>query len=268
MNLEASLFSPRAVDLIVGYSEKIILAIVVLIVGKFIISAILNGIGRQRISRSLDSTARQYLMSFVQILLWVVLLIAVIQILGVPMASVITVLASCGLAIGLALQGALSNIAGGVMLMAFRPFNAGDYVAVAGSEGTVQSISLFYTTLVTVDNKRLVVPNSQIMNATITNFSSEKLRRVDLDFGVAKSEKPAEIQTIILDAIQGTKKVLSDPAPFARLSGGNDKQMTFTARAWCNSADYWDVYFDLNQNITEALGNKGIKAPAVRMIQD
>lgn len=250
-----------------GYSEKIILAIVVLIVGKFIISAILNGIGRLRISRSLDSTARQYLMSFVQILLWVVLLIAVIQILGVPMASVITVLASCGLAIDLALQGALSNIAGGVMLMVFRPFNAGDYVAVAGSEGT-RSISLFYTTLVTVGNKRLVVPNSQIMNATITNFSSEKLRRVDLDFGVAKSEKPAEIQTIILDAIQGTKKVLSDPAPFARLSGGNDKQMTFTARAWCNSADYWDVYFDLNQNITEALGNKGVKAPAVRMIQD
>lgn len=144
MNLEASLFSPRAVDLIVGYSEKIILAIVVLIVGKFIISAILNGIGRLSISRSLDSTARQYLMSFVQILLWVVLLIAVIQILGVPMASVITVLASCGLAIGLALQGALSNIAGGVMLMVFRPFNAGDYVTVAGSEGTVQSNSFLH----------------------------------------------------------------------------------------------------------------------------
>ncbi len=266
-----TLLSPKFMDLLVTYSEKIILAVIVLIVGKLIISAILGGLGRIKAGKNLDPAARQYLMSFVKIILWAVLLIAVIQILGVPMASVITVLASCGLAVGLALQGALSNIAGGVMLMVFRPFTVGDYVAVAGVEGTVQSITLFYTTLLTIDNKRQVIPNSQAMNATITNFTAEEFRRVDLDFGVAKSEKPAEIQEIMLQAILSTNKVVTDPAqfaPFARLNGGTDKQMTFTARAWCRSADYWDVYFDLNQNIAEALGAKGVKAPAVRVVQD
>ena len=259
--------SSKIADICVVYGEKIALAIICLIVGKIVIGAIMGWLDRVRYFSKIDQTAKGYIFSFMRIGLWVVLLIAVIQILGVPMASVITVLASAGLAIGLALQGALSNIAGGVMLLFFRPFNVGDYVSAAGAEGTVKDITLFYTTIVTVDNKRITVPNSQVMNAVVTNFSSEELRRVDLNFGVAKSESPAEVQALMIDAIKTTPKVLLNPEPFARLIGGDEKQMTFQARAWCKSADYWDVYFDLTQRITEAMGAKGVKAPAARIVQ-
>lgn len=253
------LFETRFSELLVTYGEKIALAIICLIVGKIVINLIIGAVGRVKYFNNVDQTAKGYINSFLKIGLWVVLLIIVIQILGVPMASVITVLASAGLAIGLALQGALSNIAGGVMLMIFRPFSVGDYVQASGVEGTVRDITLFYTTLISPDNKRITIPNSQVMNTTVTNLSSEKLRRVDLDFSVAKDETPEKIQSLMLEAI--------DPAPFARLTGGNDKGMNFQARAWCKSSDYWDVYFDLTQNITEAMGENDVKAPAARVIQ-
>ena len=261
------LFETRFSELLVTYGEKIALAIICLIVGKIVINLIIGAVGRVKYFNNVDQTAKGYINSFLKIGLWVVLLIIVIQILGVPMASVITVLASAGLAIGLALQGALSNIAGGVMLMIFRPFSVGDYVQASGVEGTVRDITLFYTTLISPDNKRITIPNSQVMNTTVTNLSSEKLRRVDLDFSVAKDETPEKIQSLMLDAIAKTNKVLQDPAPFARLTGGNDKGMNFQARAWCKSSDYWAVYFDLTQNITEAMGENDVKAPAARVIQ-
>ncbi len=263
-----TLFTANWADFIVAYSEKLVLAIIVLILGRMLIGAVLGGIRRLGKVKSLEDTAREYLLSCVKIFLWVLLAIAVIQILGVPMASVITVLASCGLAVGLALQGALSNIAGGLMLMVFRPFVVGNYIATSGTEGVVKAISLFHTTLLTLDNKRVIIPNAQVMNAVITDFSGEELRRVDIDFGVAKSESPAAIQDLVLEAINATPRVLQDPAPFARISGGNDKQMTVTARAWCKSADYWDVYFDMTQKVVEAMGAKGVKAPAARIIRE
>ena len=216
-----TLFTANWADFIVAYSEKLVLAIIVLVLGRMLIGAVLSGIRRIKKVQNLEETAREYLLSFAKILLWVLLAIAVIQILGVPMASVITVLASCGLAVGLALQGALSNIAGGLMLMVFRPFVVGNYIATNGTEGVVKAISLFHTTLLTLDNKRVIIPNAQVMNAVITDFSGEELRRVDIDFGVAKSESPAAIQDLVLEAINATPKVLQDPAPFARISGGN-----------------------------------------------
>jgi small conductance mechanosensitive channel len=194
------------------------------------------------------------------------LIIAVINILGVPMAQVIAVLASAGVAVGLALQGALSNLAGGILLMIIRPFNVGDYVDAAGASGVVQSINLFYTVLLTVDNKRITVPNGSLMNANVVNYSTEALRRVDMTFGCAKGEAPAAIQDLMMEVVKANGKVLADPAPFARLSGGTNEAMEFTVRAWCKGEDYWDVYFDLTQAITEAMGAKGVQAPAVRVV--
>jgi small conductance mechanosensitive channel len=246
---------------------KIVFAIIIWLVGKFLIQRVLKLLEKSRGFEHLEGTVRSFAYSFVKIGLYVLLAISVVYVLGVNMASVITVLASAGVAIGLALQGALSNLAGGIMLMVFKPFQLGDFVEAAGVSGVVKEVTLFYTVILTVDNKRVTVPNGSLMNANVTDYSSEELRRVDLTFSCAKGESPAKVQEIMQQVMGNSEKVLSAPAaPFARLSGGTNEAMEFTVRAWCKSEDYWDVYFDLTQKITEALGAAGVQGPAVRVV--
>ena len=260
-------FLSKLTDLCVTVGGKIILALLIYFIGRFVIAKILKIVGGKP-TRKLDPTVRSFILNMVKAVLYVVLVISIISVLGVPMASVITVLATCGVAIGMSLQGALGNVAGGIMLMIFRPFNVGDYVSAGGAEGVVKEISLFYTTITTVDNKVVTVPNGALMNANVTNFSKEETRRVDLSFACAKGEDVAAIQNIILDVMKKNDLVLDDPAPFARLSGGTNESMEFTVRAWVDSANYWDTYFALTQEITEALGAAGVKAPAARIIAE
>jgi small conductance mechanosensitive channel len=249
----------------IAYSEKFFFALVVLIVGIFIIRTIINVLQNNTVLAKIDPTVKNFALSATRIGLYAVLFIAVIGILGVPMASVITVLASAGLAVGLALQGTLSNLAGGVMLLILRPFNVGDYVAASGAEGTIKEVNLFYTIFVTVDAKVITVPNSSIMAATITNFSRENLRRVDLSFNVAKTEEPKKIQSLLLAGIEENALVLKDPAPFARLSGATNEAASYSVRAWVKNEDYWTVYFDLTQSLTERLAAASVEGPALRV---
>lgn len=244
---------------------KIVLALLVLIIGNILIKSILKFLGKSKMMERIEGTVRTFILSFLKAGLYIILVISIIGIMGVPMASVVAVLASAGVAVGLALQGALSNLAGGIMLMIFKPFHQGDYVAAAGVEGVVKEVTLFYTVIMTLDNKRITVPNGSLMNANITDFSAEELRRVDLTFACAKSEAPAKIQDLMITAMKANPKVLTDPEPFARISGGTNEAMEFTVRAWCKSSDYWDVYFDLTQKITESMAENGVKAPAVRV---
>ena len=247
---------------------NIVAAIVVSIVGYFLIKVIMKALRKLKSFEKLDQTVTRFILNFIKWVLYVLLIIAVIGILGVPMAQVIAVLASAGVAVGLALQGALSNLAGGILLMILRPFNVGDYVDAAGASGFVQSINLFYTVILTIDNKRITVPNGALMNSNVTDYTAESKRRVDLVFACAKSEKPAEIQQCILDAVAGSKFALQDPAPFARISGGTNESMEFTVRVWCKTEDYWDLYFELNQIIVEAFAAKGVQAPAMRILNE
>ena len=263
-----STFLANITSMATAVGGKIILALIVLIVGSIIIKALCKALAKNKLMDKMENTARTFALSFVKIGLYVILVISIIGILGVPMASIVTVLASAGVAIGLALQGALSNLAGGIMLMVFKPFRIGDYVSAAGAEGTVQEVTMFYTVIVTLDNKRITVPNGSLMNANVTNYSSEELRRVDLVFACAKSEVPDRIQKIMVETMNANAMVLSDPAPFARISGGTNEAMEFTVRAWCKSADYWTVYFDLTQSITEAMAAAGVQAPAVRVLAE
>ncbi len=250
------------------YLTKIIGAIVVWLVGKWIISKLLSVLTKSGALEKLDPSLRTFASSAVRILLYIILIVTIIGVLGVPMASVITILASAGVAVGMSLQGALGNLAGGIMLMIFRPFGVGDYISAAGGEGTVKEITLFYTSLITVDNKKITIPNGSLMNANVVNFSAEATRRVDLTFSVAKGEDIAKITGLMLDVMNSDEKVLKDPTPFARLSGGSNEAMEFTLRAWVNSADYWDTYFNLTQKVTQALGDAGVKAPAVRIVNN
>ncbi len=245
---------------------KVLLALVVWFVGKFAIKKILGLMDKIKGLDKIEPNTRTFINSAVKWLLYVILIVSIVSVLGVPMASVITVLGTAGAAVALSLQGSLANLAGGIMMVIFKPFKVGDFVEAAGVSGVVKEITLFYTVLNTPDNCRIHVPNGSLMNANIIDYSAEETRRVDLTFACAKSESPAAIQQLILEAMRANEKVLADPAPFARLSGGTNEAMQFTARAWCKSADYWDVYFDLTQAVTEKLGENGVQAPAVRVI--
>lgn len=247
---------------------KVLLAIVVWFVGKFIVNKLLGLVGKIKVLDKIEPNTRTFVLSALKWLLYIILVVSIVAILGVPMASVITVLGTAGAAIALSLQGSLSNLAGGIMLVIFRPFKVGDFVEASGVTGTVKEITLFYTVLNTVDNCRINVPNGALMNANVIDYSAEATRRVDLTFASAKSEDPKKIQDLMLEVMGQNEKVLKDPAPFARLSGGTNEAMQFTARAWCKTEDYWDVYFDLTQAITEKLGENGVQAPAVRVISE
>jgi small conductance mechanosensitive channel len=261
-------FMSKAVELLTTAGSKIILALLIFIVGRIVIGKIMKFLEKLPALKAMDATVRSFMLNFVKVGLYAILVISIISVLGVPMASGITVLASAGVAVGLALQGALSNLAGGIMLLIFRPFNVGDYVVTAGEEGTVKAISLFYTVLMTNDNRKITIPNGSLMNANVTNCSSEQTRRVDLVFSCAKGEDITMIQRLMIDTMEKNRMILKNPAPFARLSGGTNESMEFTVRAWTQAVDYWEVYFGLTQDITQALGEAGVKAPAVRVITE
>ena len=258
-------FTSKAISMLTAVAGKIIVAILVFIVGRIIINALNKALDKIRGFSKLDPTVQGFIHSIIRILLNFILVIAIVQVLGIPMASVLTVLASAGLAVGLSLQGALSNCAGGIMILIFKPFKVGDYVSASGAEGIVKDITVFYTHLLTLDNKRITVPNGALMNANVTNFSCEELRRVDLVFKAAFGTDQNLVQGLMLKAAEGTKGVVAEPAPFARFSGCADNAQEFTLRAWCESANYWDVYFDLLTNVSAAFGEAGIAAPATKL---
>ena len=255
-------------EMLASAGGSIVLAIIVSLVGFFLIKYVMKFLRKLKGFEKLDQTVTRFILNLIKWLLYVILIIAVIGILGVPMAQVIALLASAGVAVGLALQGALSNLAGGILLMILRPFNVGDYVDAAGASGVVHSINLFYTVIITIDNKRITVPNGSLMNSNVVDYTAEPVRRVDLVFSCAKSEKPSEIQQCILDAVAQSKFALQDPAPFAHISGGSNEAMEFTVRVWCKTESYWDLYFELNQSIVEAFAAKGVKAPALRVVNE
>lgn len=265
-------FINNAIDLLTSYGGKLLLAIVVLIVGYFVIRFLNRMAARALDKTKTDETVRHIAKKAVKILLWVVLLIAVIEILGVNMTSVVAILASCGLALGLALQGALSNFAGGIMILIFKPFKLGDYIESTGAEGVVDEISIFYTTLNTLDNKKIFVPNGDLMNANVTNFTASEKRRIDQDFKITNDIDTNFVKSVLLSAAYDTKGVLESPEPFARMTAVDDDTYVFTVRAWCKTEEYWDVYFDLIENCSKALADNGIDDPeeriAVRLVSE
>ena len=181
------------------------------------------------------------------------------------MASVITVLASAGVAVGMAMQGALGNIASGIVLMLFKPFKLGDYVSIGSVEGTVRELNLFYTVFVTVDNRRVTVPNSTMMNANIIDVSAEENRRVDLYFTCDRLEDQVLVTQLLTEEVEKTEKMLKEPAPFVSLDGITDTTLKFVVKVWCRNVDYWDVYYDLLTRITAQLEANEISIPSMRV---
>lgn len=241
--------------------KSILLAIVIYIAGKFIIK-LLNKLLHQMLERrSIDPTIQSFLKSFVSILLNILLIITVVSALGVNTTSFAALLASLGVAAGMALSGNLQNLAGGLIILLFKPFKVGDVIEAQGVAGKVKEIQIIHTILLTVDNKEIYVPNGSLSSGSITNFSKMGTRRVDFTVSV---EYGTEVEKV-LDALKAIatsdERILKDPEPFYALSALADSSVNFTFRVWVNGADYWNVFFDVNKRIYEDFNRLGIGFP-------
>ena len=249
------------VELAASLGLKIVESLIILIVGFKLIKWLKKWIKETPKLDKLDSGLRSFLVSFSSIVLYIVLIITIAMVLGVPVTSFITILASCGVAIGLALQGSLSNFAGGLMILFFKPFKIGDYIEAGGESGTVAEISVVYTVLLTPDNKRITIPNGTLTNSVIENYSAEETRRVDLTFNTAYNCDIDKVTDIITEIVENHPLALKDPEPFVRLSAHGESSLTYTVRIWVKSEDYWDVNFDVIESVKKAFDEKGIEIP-------
>ncbi|WP_104047227.1 small-conductance mechanosensitive channel MscS [Vibrio jasicida] len=252
-------------DLLIQYGVNIISALLILFIGNIIVKAVANSVSKVLEKKKMDKAVVEFVNGLVRYLLFVIVLIAALGRVGVQTASVVAVIGAAGLAVGLALQGSLSNFAAGVLIVAFRPFKSGDYVEIGGVAGSVEAIQIFQTVLKTPDNKMVVVPNSSVIGGAITNYSRHATRRVDLVIGVSYSADLKQTKQVIRDVLEKDERILKDPAIQIGVLALADSSVNFVVRPWCKTSDYWDVYFDSTQAIKEALDEAGIEIPFPQM---
>ena len=245
----------------VEIGKSILLAIAIYIAGKFVIKLI-NRLTRQMLERkNVDPTIQSFLKSFVSILLNVLLIIMVISALGVDTTSFAALLASIGVAAGMALSGNLQNLAGGLIILLFKPFKVGDFIEAQGTMGKVKEIQIIHTILLTVDNKEIYLPNGSLSSGSITNYSKMATRRVDFTVSVEYGTDVEKVMNALKAIAESDKRILKEPEPFYALSALADSSVNFTFRVWVNGADYWPVFFDLNKQIYEDFNRQAIKFP-------
>ena len=210
-------------------------------------------------ANKIDGTLKGFIHSAVKIILWILTGIIVAGALGIPTTSLVALISIAGLALSLSVQNILSNLFSGLTLLVSKPFKSGDYVEVGGRNGIIKSVGLFYTQLNTLDNVSINIPNSDVTGTTVINYSREPLRRVDRVFSAAYESSTEDVKAAIYEAISRDDKILRDPAPFVRLSEYKDSCIEYTVRVWCKCADYWDVFFNLNENVRESFAEKGVE---------
>jgi small conductance mechanosensitive channel len=248
-------------DLLIVYAPKVIAAILIWIIGRGIIKLIIKGIKKALERGDYDVSLKKFLINLVGWALKIVLIIVVLGTVGVETTSFAAILAAAGLAIGLALQGSLGNFAGGVLIMLFKPFKVGDLVEAQGQIGVVKQIEIFTTKLTGLSNKEIIIPNGALSNGNIINYTTEGTRRVDLTFGVGYDSDIKKTKEVLMNTLTSHPKVLKEPAPTVNVSELADSSINFVVRPWCNSEDYWAVYFEITENTKEALDAAGIEIP-------
>lgn len=244
---------------------KLLVSILLFFIGRLTARALVKRFRNSRTAGKMEPTVAHFLANFVNIVIYTILAVTIIAVLGVPMASVVAAIASAGVAIGLALQGALSNFAGGIMILLFHPFRVGDYIEVDGFAGTVDDIDVFYTFLKTPDNKNITVPNGSIMSNEVVNYSTNGTRRVDWNFGVAYGSDIDRVKKILIEEASRHELVLKDPEPFCRLSEQGDSSLIFVLRVWVETANYWQVKFDVLEAVHKRLAAEGVEIPFPQM---
>lgn len=246
---------------IIGLGGKVIGALALLIIGLWAIKMLMKAVKKIMEKRSLEESLQSFLASLISWALKIFLFVTVAGMLGIGNTSFAAIIAAAGLAIGMALQGSLSNFAGGALIMIFRPFKVGDYIEAQGQQGSVKQIEIFTTKLNTVDNKEVIIPNGSLSNGNIINYSSEGKRRVDINFGVSYDADIKQTKEVLMGVLTATPQALKDPAPVVLLGELADSSVNFITRTWVNSADYWNAYFHIMENTKIALDSAGIEIP-------
>lgn len=238
---------------------NVISAVVIFFICHIVIKAVMGPIDKILTKINNDPTLHSFLRTLVRVILNFVAVCVVAESVGIPIASLLAVLGMLGLAISLSVQGALSNLANGIMILITSPFKVGHYVSVSGVEGVVKEVNMLCTKILTVDNKVIIIPNTEVAGGKITNFSSEDLRRVDIEVKVGYNNSTQVVTKALEKAVADTPKALQDPAPFVKIVAYNDYSISYTMRVWCKSSDYWDVYFALMENIGKEKDAAGVK---------
>lgn len=253
-------------ELITEYGFKLVSAILIWIIGGYIVGLLKKGFTKMLDKSNTDASLQPFLKSLVGALLKVVLVITILTTLGVEMTSFIAILGAAGLAVGMALSGTLQNFAGGVMILIFKPFKVGDVIEAQGYTGGVKEIQIFNTILKTPDNKTIIIPNGGLSNASMVNYSTEAQRRVDFTIGIGYGDSIEDAKAILLDIFKNDSRILENPAaPFVAVSELADSSVNFAARVWVNAADYWGVYFDTNAAVYNEFNKAGINIPFPQM---
>lgn len=253
MNAVLQSMGISSVSALVSALLTLLVCIIAIKVVTNIVDKILNKNAR------MDNTLRHYISSAVRTLLWVLTVIIVANALGINTTSLVALVSVAGVALSLSVQNVMSNLFSGITLLITKPFTTGDFVEVAGKTGVIKAVGLFYTQLDTLDNVAVSIPNSDVTGSAVNNYSREPMRRVDRTF-TASYECPTEdVKAAIFDAIAKDERILSDPAPFVRLLEYKGSTVEYVVRVWCKNADYWDVYFNLNENVRESFAAKGVK---------
>jgi len=245
----------------VDFGINLVTALLIFFVGRWIVGILVRGLKALMQKQEIDKTLETFVSNLVRMVLLVFVIIAAIGALGVQTTSLIAVLGAAGLAVGLALQGSLSNFGAGVLIVLFRPYRVGDYVEAAGIGGTVEAVQILTTSFRTPDNKQIIVPNSQVMGSVITNYSAKETRRVDMVVGVSYDDDLDKVRATVEELIAADDRILDDPACTIAVSELADSSINFVVRPWVNTADYWPVKFDLTEAIKKRFDKEGISIP-------
>lgn len=253
------------IDTGIAVGMKVLLAVAIYIVGKWVVKTVTGFIRKGMDAKGMDTTLSAFIVNIVYYLAMAFVVIAALGQLGVQTASLVAIIGAAGLAVGLALQGSLSNFAAGVMLILFRPMKVGDFVEAGGTSGAVKEIGIFCTTLLTPDNKTVIVPNSAVGGNNITNYSTQNRRRIDLVIGVSYGADIAQTKQLLESVVTADERVLADPGVTIGLVELADCSVNFAVRPWVATGDYWPTYFSLMENIKLKLDEAGIEIPFPQM---
>jgi small conductance mechanosensitive channel len=251
----------KLIELVQVWGLKAVMAIVIFVIGRIVARVLRNSLRAALRRGKVEETLVSFSSNLTYALLMVMVIIAVLNQLGIQTTSFIAILGAAGLAVGLALQGSLANFAAGVLMVIFKPFKVGDFIDAGGTMGTVEEIEIFTTKMLTPDNKLIIIPNNQITNGTITNFSAKETRRVDLVIGVSYGDDLTKVKAVLEDILIKDERVLDEPAPTVAVLQLGESSIDFAVRPWVKSDDYWSTLFDLNKTIKERFDAEGISIP-------
>lgn len=252
---------PDYLPTLVDYVWTVVVALIVLWIGFAIIKKVTKALKRVFEKRNVDSTLAPFFVSLTNIGLKALLVITVINYVGIPITSFVALLGAAGIAIGAAFSGTLSNFAGGVLLLALKPFKVGDYVDLQGYSGTIKEIQIFNTVITTVDNKVVYLPNGGVSTSSLVNYSTMSERRVDFTFGIGYGDDIDKAYAAIKTVIDAQSKILKDPAPFMAVSNLGESSVDIVVRVWVKAADYWDVFFYMNEFVKKEFDKQNISIP-------